>query len=186
MSDRLAKIRTAREQDLFKLYDSTVGQRDASGSQAVKVDARVEDEWDSIYVDCQDSTGVDYQDFSYDSGDISGSFSSIGGGAEGVAMGRDVEGARSSGSAAALPAQSRREGERWRANSSISSGGSRSALMAAMDAYQAAEEEGEEDEEGGEEERGGENKGFDEEEIIDCAIRGRWTFKNNDDPVRGG
>lgn len=179
---------------MFKLYDSSVGQRDAWGNQAIKVDARVEDEWDSIYVDCQDSTDVEYQDFSsYDSsGDPSGDgssggvFSSIDGGIQGVATDRGTGNARSPGSAAAAPAQSRREGESWRASSSSSSsGGSRSALMAAMDAYQAAVE-GEEDKEGEEEERGGGSKGFDEEDIIDCAIRGRWTFKNDHDPVRGG
>lgn len=171
---------SASEQDLFKLYDSSVGQRDAWGNQAIKVDARVEDEWDSIYVDCQDSTDVEYQDFS--SYDIS-----MGSGIQGLATERGAGYARSPRLAAAVPAQSRREGESWRASSnSSSSGGSRSALMAAMDAYQAAVE-GEEDEEGeGEEKRGGGSKGFDEEDIIDCAIRGRWTFKNDKDPVRGG
>lgn len=186
VSNLLPNMLTAREQDLFKLYDSSVGQRDAWGNQAIQVDARVEDEWDSIYVDCQDSTDVDYQDFSYDSsGDLrdntGGGVSSISG-IEGMATKRDAGDARSSGSAAAVPAQSRRGGEQWRAGSTVSSGGSRSALMAAIDAYQAAAEEGKEDEEG----REGERKGFDEEDIIDCAIRGRWTFKNNDDPVRRG
>lgn len=182
------KIPSAREQDLFKLYDSSVGQRDAWGSQTIKVDARVEDEWDSIYVDCQDSTDVNYQDFSVSSDlsvDASGGLSSIGGRTEDVVPERNV-GDAISGSASAVPAQSRREGERWHTSGTISSGGSRSALMAAIDAYQAAAEEGAKDEEGREGERVGEGKGFDKEDIIDCAIRGRWTFKNNDDPVRGG
>jgi len=192
--------RAVLEQDLFRLYDSSVGQRDAWGPQTVKVDARVEDEWDSIYVDCQDSSDVDFQEISLDDlglggGDISG-FAGIEGGAEAVALGRDTKGIDVSGSAAraraatdavaeaaasaVLPSQSRRDGGRWRArhrsNSANSSGGgSRSALMAAMDAFQAEEEE--------DEERRGESQGFDEEDIIDCAIWGRWTFKNDDDPV---
>lgn len=185
---------TLRRQDLFRLYDSSVGQRDAWGNQASKVDARVEDEWDSIYVDCQDGPDADFQDFSFDgSGDLLNGFgggsSSSSGGAEGLAMGRDNGGAPTAAAAAA--SSSGIKGERRRASSSrgasVSTGGSRSALMAAMDAYQAEEEE--EEEEGGEEsgedgEEAGETKGFDEEDIIDCAIRGRWTFKNNDDPVR--
>ena len=40
------------------------------------------------------------------------------------------------------------------------------------------EEEDEEDAEAAED--------SEEEDIIDCAIRGRWTFENNDDPVRQG
>eukprot|EP00752_Nemacystus_decipiens_P004276 g3905.t1 len=190
---RAVEMDVQAKADLFRLYDNSVGQRDAWGSQASKVDARVEDEWDSIYVDCQDSADVDFQDLSFDGGgDLLGSFGSTGlnggglnGGSDGSATGRDVRGA-----APATPAaSSRKEGGQWRASSSssasVSTGGSRSALMAAMDAYQAEEEEEEmeDGEESGEEgEGGGEHKGFDEEDIIDCAIRGRWTFKNNDDP----
>ena len=167
------------------------------------MDARVEDEWDSIYVDCQDGADVDLQDFSFDgSGDLLGSLGSTGSSGVGVgsARGRDAGGVAATAAAAAA-ASSRREGGRWRASSSssssssasVSTGGSRSALMAAMDAYQAEDEqdddEEEEDEEDGQEsgdegEGRSANKGFDEEDIIDCAIRGRWTFKNNDDPVR--
>lgn len=178
------------QQDLFRLYHSSVGQRDAWGNQASKVDARVEDEWDSIYVDCQDGADVDFQDFSFDgSGDLLSSRGSTNtnGGAEGLGMGRDKGGAITA--AATVASNSRKEGGRWRASSSasagVSTGGSRSALMAAMDAYQ-AEEDKEDGEESGEEgEGGGLNKGFDEEDIFDCAIRGRWTFENKDDPVRG-
>lgn len=170
-------------------------QRDAWGNQAAKVDARVEEEWDSIYVDCQESADVDFQDFSFDdSGDLLGSrfgSTSANGEVGGSAMGRNAGGVTT-----AAAANSRREAGLWRASSSrssssavVSTGGSRSALMSAMDAYEAEEEGEEEEEEDGEEsgeegEGGSENKGFDEEDIIDCAIRGRWTFKNNDDPVR--
>lgn len=167
------------QQDLFRLYDRSAGQREAWGNQASKVDARVEDEWDSIYVDCQDGADVDFQDFSFDGrGDLLSSFggTSTNGRMEEPAMGRDAGGATTAAAVAAVASDSRKEGGR----ASVSTGGSRSALMAAMDAYQAEEEE--DGQESGEE--GGESKGFDEEDIIDCAIRGRWTFKNNDDPVR--
>eukprot|EP00903_Cladosiphon_okamuranus_P018228 g16767.t1 len=196
---RAVEMDVQAKADLFRLYESSVGQRDAWGNQASKVDSTVEDEWDSIYVDCQESANVGLQEFSFDGGGdlIGGSFGSTAanGGAEGSATGRDA--------GAATPS-SQGEAGRWRASrSSISgsnagaiyrTGGSRSALMAAMDAYQAKEggEEGDEEEredededgeESGEEgEGGGEGKGFDEEDIIDCAIRGRWTFKNNDEP----
>ncbi|CBJ33765.1 expressed unknown protein [Ectocarpus siliculosus] len=167
---RAVEMDVQAKADLFRLYDSSVGQRDARGNQALKVDARVEDEWDSIYVDCQDVADVDFQDWSFDS--------SISGGVEGAATGSDVTGWRSSESSSeALPSSLRKEGGGWGASpGSASTGGSRSALMAAMDAFQ-EEEEAEE----GEEEGTG-SEGFDDEEIIDCAIRGRWTFTNNDDP----
>ncbi|CAM9293221.1 unnamed protein product [Ectocarpus sp. 4 AP-2014] len=167
---RAVEMDVQAKADLFRLYDSSVGQRDAWGNQALKVDARVEDEWDSIYVDCQDGADVDFQDWSFDS--------SISGGVEGAATGSDVTGSRLSGpSSEALPSSLRKEGGGWGASpGSASTGGSRSALMAAMDAFQ-EEDEAEE----GEEEGAG-SEGFDDEEIIDCAIRGRWTFTNNDDP----
>ncbi|CAM9503137.1 unnamed protein product [Ectocarpus fasciculatus] len=166
---RAVEMDVQAKADLFRLYDSSVGQRDAWGNQALKVDARVEDEWDSIYVDCQDNADVDFQDWSFDS--------SISGGEEAV-TGSDVMSSRLSGSSSeALPSSLRQDRGGWRASpGSASTGGSRSALMAAMDAFQ---EEGEAEEE---EEGRGSSEGFDDEEIIDCAIRGRWTFTNNDDP----
>lgn len=182
-------------QDLLRLYYSSVGQRDAWSNQAAKVDARVEDEWDSIYVDCQDGADVDTQDYSFDRG--SGlTFSSMSDGVEGSALGRNGERSEwgsSSSAAAAGSLQSRHGGGRWRPSTGgTKSGGSRSALMAAMDALQAEEEEGRggrelgriDEEEEEEEEDSDEEEEDDEEEIIDCAIRGRWTFTNNDDPVR--
>lgn len=153
------------------MYDRGMQERDAWGNQAVKVDARVEDEWDSIYVDCQDC-------FEFSDGDADG-------------MKATTADDYATGPQASSYAEVRREGP-WSA-SSLS--------LSAFDIYQGngMEEQDEDDvmsafddifqEDGlrvGEEDGGAssESEGFDDEEIIDCAIRGRWTFKNNDDPVR--
>lgn len=148
------------------MYERGIQEREAWGNQAVKVDDRVEDEWDSIYVDCQDCF-----EGNSDSGNVFESRATGGGGD--VAAGAAAAGVRSP-----LYSSMRREGP-WSASSSE---------LSAFDVYMAGEEEeleeDDRDEEG--EELAGDSEGFEEEDIIDCAIRGRWTFKNNDDPVRGG
>ncbi|CAN0009772.1 unnamed protein product, partial [Hapterophycus canaliculatus] len=96
---RAVEMDVQAKADLLRLYYSSVGQRDAWGNQAAKVDARVEDEWDSIYVDCQDGADTDIPDYSFDrSSGIT--FRSVDGGVEGTALGRNGERSES-GSAAA-------------------------------------------------------------------------------------
>lgn len=144
-----------RVQDLFRLYERGIQEREAWGSQAVKVDDRVEDEWDSIYVDCQDC---------FESNGDGGSGSvfesrATGGGAD-VAAGAAVPGVRSPPYSAM-----RREGP-WSATSSE---------LSAFNVYMTGDgeelEEGDVEEEE-DEEASGDSEGF-EEDIIDCAIRGR-------------
>lgn len=129
-------------------------ERDAWGNQAVNVDARVEDEWDSIYVECQDC----FESSSSNGVDLQAPYSS-----------RGAAGAAATSIAFTGPPPS-------------SEYSSASSAMAAFGMYGGGELELEEGEE--EEGEGGQSEGEEsEEEIIDCAIRGRWTFKNSDDPV---
>ena len=125
----------------------------------MKVDDRVEDEWDSIYVDCQDG---------YDSIAPITSNAPVAPSSTPTAIYADVR--RGSGAKGLdVPGPS------------------------SFDLYGGVDEEeggrGYEDDDmmegegqGGEE--AAESEGFDDEDIIDCAIKGRWTFDNNDDPVR--
>lgn len=142
-------------------------ERDAWGNHAVKVDARVEDEWDSIYVDCQDCL---------DSGSSGSS------------------GFKSSAAAADREAIS--QPLSFASDSGMRNGEARSAVLSELSTYGmyqgeeggaalggSGEREDEEEEDDDDSDRA-ESEGFDEEDIIDCAIRGRWTFKNNEDPVR--
>lgn len=170
-------------------------ERDNWGNQAVKVDARVEDEWDNIYVDCQDcfepSSAVT------NSFDGARSLSSIGTAEPAlVAVSGKVD-ARASAwlrSKSPSPPFSYSQGVRAKEEEPWSVGRS-SSKLAAFDPYRGeggGKEEEDEDEvflkevERGnsEEQEGQETRGFSEEDIIDCAIRGRWSFKNINDPVR--
>ena len=147
--------------------------RDWWGPQAVEVDTRVEDEWDSIYMDCQDA--------------CESSSSSSSTEIRGVVAAGDTAG-RSSGSgsspqvasfSAATYSDVRRGGAgAWRGLPTYDTSG--------FDLYVGGfvEEGAREDVEndlllgGGQGEEAvekdeAEGEGFDDEEIIDCAIRGR-------------
>ena len=134
--------------------------RDWWGPQAVKVDARVEDEWDSIYMDCQDAC----ESSSSGSSPQVASFS--------AATYSDVRRGRA-GARRGLPASDTSDFDLYVGG--VVEEGAREDVEDEL-LLGEGERAMEEDE--------AEGEGFDDEEIIDCAIRGRWTFDNNDDPVR--
>lgn len=132
--------------------------RDGWGQQAVKVDDRVEDEWDNIYVDYQDC---------YDS----------------IAS-------TSSNAPAPTPKAIYGDVQDGSGTMGLDATGSSSFDLYSGGVDEKGEERGYEDDEmlegegEGAEEEAAEGEGFNDKDIIDCAIKGRWTFDNNDDPVR--
>lgn len=163
-------------------------ERDAWSNQAVKVDARVEDEWDSIYVECQDCE---------DSGGGGGTQSARGrpsaagagaaAAAEGLTMMKNGV-ARTTAAYISTPSPATRAGGGSARDRDFPPRFSLSQDFD-FDAIFAGEEEEEEEMEGKDDEDGdgdgddGE-EGVTDGEIIDCAIRGKWYFKDNDDQVR--
>lgn len=134
--------------------------RDGWGQQAVKVDDRVEDEWDNIYVDCQDG---------YDS----------------IASTTSNAPAAPASTPTAMYADAQSES----GAKGLDASGPSSFELYGGGVDEEGEERGYEDDEmlegeGEGAEEAAEGEGFNDEDIIDCAIKGRWTFDNNDDPVR--
>lgn len=163
--------------------------RDAWGNQAVKVDARVEDEWDNIYVECQDC---------FDGG-RGGTNNNLQQQEQQEQQQkqqqppRSKENAAREGAGAALPAYMSSS-----TGAAMSSARDRdstlrfsSTLDLGFEAIFAGEDEEEEEGTLGEGDDAdsdgqGEERDDGDEEIIDCAIRGKWYFKDNDDQVRRG
>lgn len=146
-------------QELLRLYDLGMLDRDGSGQQAVKVDDRVEDEWDSIYVDCQDDyDGIASTISNEPASNPIAMYGDIQGGSG--AVGLDTTGSLSF---------------------DLYSGG-----VDEEEEERGFEDDGvlEAERKGEGAEEAAESEGFNDKDIIDCAIKGRWTFDNNDDPVR--
>lgn len=152
-------------QDFFRLYEQGMQERDAWGNQAGTVDARVEDEWDNIYVECQDC--------------YSGSSDTY----AGEGRRRAGKGVTSNGTAGAAYYSSS-EGLTARDERRARAENFASFLDADFDYVCDGEdqEKEEKEREGGDDDEEGEGDDG-EDEIIDCAIRGKWYFKDSDDQV---
>lgn len=166
-------------QDLLRLYERGMQGRDIRGNKAVKVDARVEEEWDSIYVECQDDSGAGRKGTETANAKLRRN-----------AMRDAVRSERAVGEAYASPSDPGTE-SRGPTSEVLFLGDFMDGLGEEMDGkgvMQGAEtEDGDQGEMKGSSERQGNARDTDPDEgddIIDCAIRGRWSFTDNDDQVR--
>lgn len=144
------------QQDFLRIYQRGLLEPGAWGSQAVNVDARVEDEWNNIYVECQDCLNGE------------STTTATGSGATGSAQLRRMYLA------------SRNVAERASSPPSSSSSESSTRDYLAFNEPRGQADGGEED---GEMEGNAHNTQGEKDDIIDCAIRGRWSFTDNDDQV---